>query len=220
MKTRNLQRELNKFTRERLHYVTPLHVDGQRGPATQHRIQMVKYYLGFQRPARTGDNASKVNEEFMRRIRNPHQEKAYKPKAAYDRAVRRRRWQRAHASPPKPHIMKKYGISTFDGKPVANAAIQYLNWAREHGWRGRLNSGWRSRAYSQHLCYAMCGRPQCPGRCAGVSTNHVYAQPDQFAIDVSDYGTFGSMMRRCPIRPSIHNYLGARDPVHFSPSGN
>lgn len=220
MKTRNLQKELNKFTRERLHYVTPLHVDGKRGPATQHRIQIVKYYLGFQRPSRTGENASKVNQEFMRRIRNPNDRDAYKPAAAYDRAARRRRWQRAHASKPKPPVMKKYGIGTYDGRPVANAAIPYLKWAREHGWHGRLNSGWRSRAYSQHLCYAMCGRPQCPGRCAGMATNHVYSQADRFAIDVTDYGTFGNLMQRCPISPRLHNYLGARDPVHFSPSGN
>src|SRR3954470_18169639 len=141
MKSRNLQRSLNKFTRERLHYVTPLQVDGRRGPATNHRIQLVKYYLGFARPARTGDNAYKVNEEFMRRLRRPNDKHAYKPEAAYTRAARRRRWQRAHTSKPKPRVMKKHGIGTYDGRPVANAAIQYLKWAREHGWRGRLNSG-------------------------------------------------------------------------------
>ena len=93
-------------------------------------------------------------------------------------------------------------------------------WERRqhHSAHGRLVSGWRSRAYSQHLCYAMCGRPQCPGRCAGMATNHVYSQPDRFAIDVSDYGTFGRLMQRYPGR-KIRNSLGSRDPVHFSPSG-
>lgn len=221
VKTRELQRELNKFTRERLKFVTPLRVDGKRGPATDHRIQRVKYYLGYQRKWRTGHNAYRIDGEFLRRLRHPNKKSSYKPQEsrAYKRAVKRRRWQRAHATPPKPPVMKKYGIGTFNGRPVANAAIPYLNWARQHGWHGSLVSGWRSRAYSQHLCYAMCGAPACPGRCAGVNTNHVYTQPDRFAIDVSDYSNFGSLMRRCPIRPQLHNYLGARDPVHFSPSG-
>lgn len=220
MRTRELQRQLNRFTNHRLKYVTPLRVDGKRGPSTNHRIQMVKYYLGFRRSSRTGHNAYTVNGEFLRRLHHPHQRRAYNTEGAYKRAVKRRKWQRAHASPPKPRVMKKYGIGTYDGRPVANAAIPYLQWARNNGWRGRLVSGWRSRAYSQHLCYAMCGAPRCPGRCAGMATNHVYSQPDRFAMDVSDYGTFGSLMRRCPIRPQLHNFLGARDPVHFSPSGN
>jgi len=219
MKTRELQRELNMFTNRALEYFTPLRVDGKRGPATDHRIQVVKYYLGYQRKYRTGSNAAKIDGEFLRRLRHPGDRKSYKSEGAYRRGIHRRRWQRAHASPPKPPVMKKFGIGMYDGRPVANAAIPYMQWARQHGWHGRLVSGWRSRAYSQHLCYAMCGAPQCPGRCAGVATNHVYSQPDRFAIDVSDYGTFGALMGRCPIRPVLHNFLGARDPVHFSPSG-
>lgn len=218
MRTRELQRKLNHFTKTHLRYVTPLRVDGKKGPATCNRIQRVKYYLGYQKKWRTGNNACKVDREFLRRLEHPDRKSSYKGDA-YRRAVKRRRWQRAHARKPKPKYAKKYGIGSYDGKPVANAAIRYMQWAREHGWRGRLVSGWRSRAYSQHLCYAMCGRPVCPGRCAGVNTNHVYAQPDRFAIDVSDYYTFARLMRQCPIRPTIYNALGSRDPVHFSPSG-
>jgi hypothetical protein len=220
MKTRKLQKELNQFTRSHLKFVTPLRVDGKRGPSTDHRIQTVKYYLGYQRKARTGDNASKIDAGFLRRLEHPDQKSAYQYDSAFRRALKRRRWQKAHATPPKPPVMNAWGLGMFDGKPVAKAAIPYLNWARKNGWRGLLVSGWRSRAYSQHLCYVMCGAPACPGRCAGVNTNHVYSQPDRFAIDVSDYGTFGRLMQRCPLKPQLHNYLGSRDPVHFSPSGN
>jgi hypothetical protein len=219
MKTRELQRELNQFTNSHLRYVAPLRVDGKRGPATNNRIQLTKYYLGFQRAYRTGANAHRVDNEYLRRLRHPDNPHSYKSEHAHRRAVRRRQWQRAHAQKPKPPVMKKYGIGMYDGRPCANAAIPYLNWARRNGWHGHLNSGWRSRAYSQHLCYAMCGAPMCPGRCAGVNTNHVYAQPDRFAIDVTDYVTFGHLMARCPLRPQLHNYLGSADPVHYSPSG-
>jgi hypothetical protein len=102
----------------------------------------------------------------------------------------------------------------FTGRPVRASLYPHLVWARQHGWRGVVTSGYRTPAYSQSLCYAMCGRPSCPGRCAGTSSNHV-----RTAIDVSDYGTFGQLMKKCPHKPRIYNALGARDPVHYSPNG-
>jgi hypothetical protein len=39
------------------------------------------------------------------------------------------------------------------------------------------------------------------------------------AIDVSDYGRFGTLMRSCPHAPRIFNNL-PHDPVHFSSTGN
>jgi hypothetical protein len=114
---------------------------------------------------------------------------------------------------------RTHGVAWYDGKQVAAWMVPYLDWARAHGWRGHLVSGWRDPVYSQRLCYAMCGRPSCPGRCAGLSSNHVGSVKPRGAVDVSDYGTFASLMRRCPYSPRIFNALGARDPVHFSASG-
>lgn len=102
----------------------------------------------------------------------------------------------------------------FTGRPVVAELYPHLVWARKHGWKGVVTSGYRSPTYSRSLCYAMCGAPSCPGRCAGIASNHVRA-----AIDVSDYVTFGRLMRSYPGSPRIFNALGARDPVHFSPSG-
>ena len=215
MTTRELQRKLNHFTGTRLRYVTPLRVDGKKGPATCKRIQLVKYYLGYTRKWRTGEYACKVDSTFVNRLTHPTRKSVFAGDS-YNRARKRRAFQRAHAKKP---TRKVTGIGSYDGVPCANVAIPILDWCRSHGWRGRLVSGWRSRAYSQHLCYAMCGRPSCPGRCAGVNTNHVGAAVSQFAVDVSDYGTFGRVVARCPIRPKIFNALGSRDPVHFSPSG-
>ena len=102
----------------------------------------------------------------------------------------------------------------FDGRPVRASIYPHLVWARKNGWRGVVTSGYRTPQYSQSLCVAMCGRPSCPGRCAGMSSNHV-----RTAVDLTDYGTFGRLMKSSPYTPRIYNALGARDPVHFSPNG-
>ena len=96
---------------------------------------------------------------------------------------------------------------------------KHLDWARQNGWKGTLNSGFRDPAYSEKLCISMCGAPSCPGRCAGRASNHAGSSNPAGAVDVSDYVTFGQLMRRCPYSPKIFNALGAQDPVHFSASG-
>lgn len=116
--------------------------------------------------------------------------------------------------------MTQTGVTKYDGVVVAAWMVPYLQWAREHGWKGRLVSGWRDPHYSQQLCYSMCGAPSCPGRCAGLSSNHVGSAKPRGAVDVSDYQNFGRLMQRCPYEPKLINRLGARDPVHFSASGN
>lgn len=100
----------------------------------------------------------------------------------------------------------------FDGRKVTAKIYPYLVLARKRGWKGRVTSGYRDPYYSMQLCYAMCGRPSCPGRCAGTSSNHV-----RDAVDLTDYGKFAAIMRS--IGNPIYNALGARDPVHFSPNG-
>jgi hypothetical protein len=116
-------------------------------------------------------------------------------------------------------VVGKRGVSWYDGKQVASWLVPYLQWARKNGWNGRLVSGWRDPAYSEKLCWAMCGRPSCPGRCAGRNSNHSGSVPHAGAVDVSSYTQFGALMKRCPYSPRIFNGLGARDPVHFSASG-
>lgn len=115
---------------------------------------------------------------------------------------------------------KTTGVGRYDGVPVANWLIPYLDWARQNGWKGRLVSGWRDPNYSRSLCMRMCGAPRCPGRCAGTSSNHVGSNKPHGAIDVSDYVTFERLMARCPLTPKLRNTLDARDPVHFSVPGN
>lgn len=85
-------------------------------------------------------------------------------------------------------------------------------------------SGFRTPEYSESLCYAMCGSPTCPGRCAGRGTNHA-CPPNgtcteslhNGAEDVTNYYEFASTAKR--VGSLLKNDLPS-DPVHFSYTGH
>lgn len=212
---KDLQRALNAFTDEHLKGVQPLIVDGDKGPATDQRIRKCKYWLGFKVPTGSG-----VGKQLIPRLQHPKRERLF-PSAEYtERGRRRRTEQREEWRRQREKADEADGVTTFDGVPVAVVAVANLRFARRHGWQGKLNSGWRDPAYSESLCYRMCGAPSCPGRCAGRASNHAGKTASQFAVDVSDYVRFGQLMARSDAPgPRIFNALGAQDPVHFSPSG-
>ncbi len=207
-----LQSALNAFSGKRLKSVAPIMVDGVKGKATVKRIREAKNYLGYTGQER---NSAKIDKEFMQRLRHPRSARYSNPRML-TRALRRRRKQKKAA---KLSMAPRAGVATFDGRSVAAWMLPYLVWARENGWKGTLNSGWRDPAHSEELCLQMCGRPSCPGRCAGRSSNHAGSVKPAGAVDVSDYVTFGHLMARCPYSPKLVNRLGARDPVHYSVSG-
>lgn len=211
---RKTQHGMNLFVKKYLHGLGPILEDGKLGPSTFGRVRTCKYYLGYRRPIN-----GHINMEFRQRLWHPKSIK-YSSAGRVRRGMERRIHQRKHSKQNDNSASKAHGVGYFDGRVVAKCAIPYMEWARNNGWNGTLVSGWRDPKYSQSLCYRMCGRPSCPGRCAGTSSNHVGNTPARFAIDVSDYYRFGQLMSRCPITPRILNRLGARDPVHFSPSGN
>jgi hypothetical protein len=211
----SVQNSCNHFTHKYLRGVAPLHVDGKLGHATQRRIKWIKWYLGYGK--HVNDNTAAITSKFVRSLRHPKSPRYTSPRAiaagASRRVRQRREWARhqkkAHAT---------HGVSHFDGVPVASWLVWYLEYARAHGWHGRLVSGWRDPAYSESLCRRMCGAPSCPGRCAGRSSNHSGSVSPHGAIDVSDYENFGRIIRGHG-NPHIFNALGAQDPVHFSASG-
>jgi hypothetical protein len=202
------QRLLNAFTKRWLENVAPIMVDGDQGHAMNTRIRTVKWYVGYTGKAR---HSSRWTEPFEARLRAPKGGRV--PEPMKRRGERRRGEQREDAHDDGPNVV------TFDGRPVAAWLKPYLEWARENGWRGTLNSGFRSPEHSERLCFQICGRPTCPGRCAGRGSNHTKAAEPEGAVDVSDFATFARLMKRCPLRPRIFNALGAADPVHFSASG-
>src|SRR5262245_1257474 len=94
--------------------------------------------------------------------------------------------------------------------PQVQHALQY---ARTHGWHGIVTSGFRTYAEQARLYdrYLHGG----PLAAAPGSSSHESGE----AVDVTDYGTFGRIMAHAPAFERLYNYLGARDPVHFSVSG-
>jgi hypothetical protein len=210
---RALQTALNGFTDKHVLGMGKLIVDGEIGPATKKRIRQAKHYLGYTGTAR---KTTAVDEEFLERLKHPRSVRHSNPRMLA-RAARRRRKQRKAA---KLSRAPRAGVDRFDGEPVAAWMKPYLVWAREHGWQGTLNSGWRDPAHSERLCFDICNAPRCPGRCAGRSSNHVGNVKPAGSIDVSDPARFGELMRKCPYEPKLKNVLGAKDPWHYSVTGS
>lgn len=109
------------------------------------------------------------------------------------------------------------GLATFDGKTVAAWMIPWLEKSRKAGWDGTITSGYRDPAYSESLCMNMCGKPFCPGLCAGKTSNHSGKSYPAGAIDVTDYSNFERI--QFEIGSPLRNDLPL-DPVHFSVSGH
>jgi hypothetical protein len=212
-----LQRAMNAFVEShpKLGHA-PLRVDGELGALTKKRLGEIKYDLGYPR----NDIDSTVDERFFAIMKDPNHAilKYSRTKAGVTRGKNRRRRRRAAVRRLKLRAFLTPGVTTFDGVPVAKCAVPVLQWCRSRGWTGRLVSGWRSAAYSESLCYRICGSPSCPGKCAGRNTNHTGNSPARFAIDVSFYDNFRAIVAHCPLQPHIHNEL-PNDRVHFSPSG-
>lgn len=229
---KQFQQTLNEFSNRWMRGVPPLIVDGKWGFHTNRRVRTVEFYLGYDKDRihELGDEYRRdeeVRRELVRRLRHPMDPKFVPSKdAGIRKAVvkrgraRRRKHTRLYLLNQVKGFFAK-GVGTFDGRPVAKWMIPYLEYARAHGWKGRLNSGWRDPVYSEHLCYGICGRPFCPGLCAGRSSNHVGSSPGLGSIDVSDYFNFGRIMASMPLPAGavrLHNAL-PNDPVHYSASG-
>lgn len=215
---RHLQRALNDFCDRYLHNMAPLIVDGEDGSHTRKRVRQCKFWLGYRHPF-----GSRVDARFLHQLHHPHTVKhstvgelvrGHK-RRVHTRHLQRRAERRArHAT----------GVRTYDGRPVAAWMIRYMAWARTHEvngrvWAGQLVSGFREPAYSEHLCFTMCGAPSCPGRCAGRSSGHSQKERPRGCLDVSDYAHFAEAMRECPIEPRLFNDLPI-DRVHFSTTGH
>lgn len=140
------------------------------------------------------------------------------------RVYRRKvKWLNEHIDPkPAP---SGAGTVTFDGRPVAKWIAAILQEARNDGVYFQVISGYRSPEYSTSLCYAMCGAPQCPGRCAGAASNHAcpptHACSDgEGAVDVSPgYAALEAWCRRKGKPLYGGGYRLSGDLPHFSRSG-
>lgn len=132
----------------------------------------------------------------------------------------RRRIRRAQASSQFSPTGSR--IVTIEGRQCAEHLAYRIQVTRAAGWSAPINSAWRDPAYSEQLCYNMCGAPVCPGRCAGRGSAHSGSNYPTGAIDVSDPYTFGALQRSLDSRVEGYvawNALGSADPWHFSYNG-
>jgi hypothetical protein len=104
----------------------------------------------------------------------------------------------------------KGGVAKFEGKQVADWIAPILQYARKQGWKGSVNSGYRSKA-EQTRIYNSGVRPAAkPG-----TSNHEFSGFPGGAVDVSDAASLSQILARSPYRKKLR-WAGAKDPVHFS----
>jgi hypothetical protein len=143
-------------------------------------------------------------------------------RVARKRARAKLEWLQEHAGPEPGSGGAGMSIPSRRWNPqrryIVNWMVPWIDKIDAAGWNGVVVSGYRTPAYSQQLCYAMCGAPACPGRCAGVNSNHnKAAEYPNGAVDVTDYLTFKAVASR--VGSPLRNALPSTDPVHFSVSG-
>lgn len=102
------------------------------------------------------------------------------------------------------------GTAKFEGHEVAAWIAPALRYARKHGWKGQVNSGFRSYE-DQKRIYDSGVRPAAlPGH-----SNHEGSEYPRGAVDVSDAEQLARILLRSPWRKKLI-YAGSKDPVHFS----
>jgi hypothetical protein len=98
----------------------------------------------------------------------------------------------------------------FEGTKVAGWIAPILDYARQKGWKGKINSGYRSYADQQRI-YNSGVRPAAkPG-----TSNHEFAAFPGGAVDVSDAETLNRILQNSPYKHKLV-WAGGKDPVHFS----
>jgi hypothetical protein len=103
-----------------------------------------------------------------------------------------------------------HGLGTFDGKPVALWIIPILKYARNKGWNGHVDSGYRSYADQVRVCATGVKPCATPG-----TSNHQGTVFPSGAVDVSDAPQLSAILLASPFRNELV-WAGAKDPPHFS----
>lgn len=110
-------------------------------------------------------------------------------------------------SNPSAHLS---GAVNFEGQKVAAWIRPALVYARKHGWKGQVNSGFRTLA-DQTRIYNSGVRPAAkPG-----TSNHEFTAFPGGAIDASDAETLSRILQKSPYGKQLV-WAGSKDPVHFS----
>lgn len=157
------------------------------------------------------------------RIGKASKKNRHKFKDAREVYAKKVKWLKEHKDKPPPPVTAN--LVTFDGRTVPGWIANILTQARSSGrWHGTVISGYRSPAYSESLCEAMCGAPACPGRCAGRASRHACPPtgtgvPHEGAVDVSDPYSLEAYCRSVGAPLYGGSYALPADPNHFSIDG-
>jgi hypothetical protein len=118
-----------------------------------------------------------------------------------------------------------HGVVTFDGVQVAAWIVPSLEWARAHGWTGKVVSGYRDCAHQTTVAAVFAASKgltvaqEYPnGPCA---SNHVGYEYPRGAVDVSEYQQLNTVLQHNPTKPGLvwaGPVIG--DVVHFSATGH
>jgi len=102
------------------------------------------------------------------------------------------------------------GTANFEGTQVAGWIAPILKYARQHGWTGSINSGFRSYA-DQVRIYNSGVRPAArPG-----TSNHEGSDYPRGAVDVNGAQQLDRILRNSLYANTLV-WAGSKDPVHFS----
>ena len=104
----------------------------------------------------------------------------------------------------------KKGAANFEGTQVAAWIAPILQYARQHGWKGSVNSGLRSFADQTRIWNSGVRPAARPG-----TSNHEMTAYPGGAIDVNGAEQLSAILQRSQYK-GVLVWAGAKDPVHFS----
>lgn len=203
-----------------LHYPT-LRPDGLRGKRTVTAIKKARFYVGLGSED-WERNPVEVSDDFLRLIKDPFSRSKNETRAEWRkrrklaskrRKARVKRWKSNRRTAP---ASSTKGLVYFDGKLTAAWIAKWLVRARLAGIHFTQTSGFRWPWYSRLLCVRICGRPRCPGLCAGETSNHSgIFYPRGASDNAPPWGLRAWLARH---GAPLTNHL-PHDPVHVSASG-
>jgi hypothetical protein len=106
----------------------------------------------------------------------------------------------------------------YEGVRIASWIVPILKYAREKGWNGTINSGFRTREKQQELYDAYINGTGNIAAKPGTS-NHEGAKFPRGAVDVEDHAKLNSILQNSKYKDKL-KWFGSGDEVHFSHTGN
>jgi hypothetical protein len=188
--------------------------DGDYGSATRDAGQQVCNGLGILHEVAMKDGVTPALRIKIRHpdTRTPQEiERSESADAKDFRAKLRERFQHAAVE--------------FDGVSVASWIVPSLQWAREHGWTGHVNSGFRSCEHQKVVAAKFAASKGMTvaqlypnGPCA---SNHVGMDHPRGAVDVTNPEQLDNVLRNNPNHPPlVWGGPVINDRVHFSATGH